>query len=349
MASKVVLHLGAMKSGTSFIQNVLGHNKERLAEEGVLFPGPRWRFQVRAVREIMGHGGPDQEPVPAKGRWRRLVAEIDRWPGIAVVSMEFLGPRPTDKIRQIVGDFEGTPVEAVLTGRDLGRTLPAMWQESVQNGGIVPWEDYLAAVRRRGPRAHGFWRQQDLPAIAERWSSVLGADRFSIVTVPPSGSAPDLLWQRFAEAAGFDADGCELDVLANPSIGLPSTLALLQLNQTYHREHGRMPDHYDPYVKHKLAKRGLVQRSAGESRLGLDEKWVVRFGEDQIKQLRAAEHRVVGDLSELRPGRVSGIRPDQVSTEEVLDAALSGIVVSLDGWAGEVGQLRRRLRKAPQA
>ncbi|QYJ02484.1 hypothetical protein KUV85_09035 [Nocardioides panacisoli] len=349
MASKVVLHLGAMKSGTSFIQNVLGHNKDRLAEAGVLFPGPRWRFQVRAVRELMGYGGPDQEPMPSKGRWRRLVAEIDRWPGIAVVSMEFLGPRPVQKIRQVVEDFDGTPVEAVLTGRDLGRTLPAMWQESVQNGGILSWSDYLGAVRRRGPRGQPFWRQQDLPAIAARWAGVLGEDRFSLVTVPPSGSAPDLLWRRFAEAVGFDPEGHELDVLANPSIGLASTQALLRLNQAYHREHGRMPDHYDPYVKHKLAKRGLVRRSGEEPRLGLDEKWVVRLGEDQIKQLRKAGHRVVGDLADLRPAPVAGVDPDDVSTEDVLDAALFGIAVGLEGWSKEAGQLRRRLRKAKQA
>lgn len=346
MASKVVLHLGAMKSGTSFIQNVLGHNKEHLREIGVLFPGPRWRFQVRAVRELMGHGGLDQDPMPERGRWRRLIAEIDRWPGIAVVSMEFLGPRPVDKIRQIAADFEGTPVEAVLTGRDLGRTLPAMWQESIQNGGTLAWDDYLNAVRRRGPRAAPFWRQQDLPAIAERWSSVLGADRFSLVTVPSSGTGPEVLWRRFAEAVGFDPGGCDLDVLANPSMGLASTQVLLRLNQAYQAEYDGMPDHYDPYVKHKLAKRGLVHRSNAEPRLGLDEKWVVRMGEEQIEQLRAAGHRVVGDLAELTPVPVTGVHPDDVALEQVLDAAVAGLAVSLSGWSEEVAQLRRQLRKA---
>ena len=34
MAQRVVLHVGTMKSGTSFIQNVLGENKAALAERG---------------------------------------------------------------------------------------------------------------------------------------------------------------------------------------------------------------------------------------------------------------------------------------------------------------------------
>src|ERR1700754_1132007 len=35
----VYLHIGAPKSGTTFIQNVLWRNKEVLAEQGVVLPG----------------------------------------------------------------------------------------------------------------------------------------------------------------------------------------------------------------------------------------------------------------------------------------------------------------------
>ena len=48
VAERVVLHIGAMKSGTSFIQNVLGHNKARLQDAGVLFACERWLRQVAA-------------------------------------------------------------------------------------------------------------------------------------------------------------------------------------------------------------------------------------------------------------------------------------------------------------
>ncbi len=35
----VTLHIGAFKTGTSFIQTVLANNKDALAAEGVLWPG----------------------------------------------------------------------------------------------------------------------------------------------------------------------------------------------------------------------------------------------------------------------------------------------------------------------
>lgn len=346
MASRLVLHLGSMKSGTSFIQNVLGHNKERLADAGVLFAGPRWRFQVRAVRELSGYGGPRQQPMPDNGPWRRLVEEIRAWPGTAVISMEFLAPRNEHKIAQILADFPDTRVEAVLTCRDLGRTIPAMWQEAVQNGGTTGWADYLDAVRHRraGDRvARGFWKHQDIPAIATRWSESLGSDRFTLVTLPPPGAAPDLLWRRFADAVGFDPAGHELDVRGNPSIGLATAQLLLRLNQAY-AQHGALPDHYDSYVKHKLAKRGLVSRSGEEPRLGLDERWVLKLGEGQIGRLSKAGHRVVGDLYDLRPERVKGIHADQVTERQILDAAVAGIVQTVDGWAASDRAHRKQLR-----
>ncbi len=352
MASRVVLHLGSMKSGTSFVQNVLGHHKDALAEQGVLFPGERWRSQVLAVRELIGHGGDGQEPVAPDGPWTKLVDEINAWDGTAVVSMEFLAPRSTAKIRQILAAFPDTQVEAVLTCRDLGRNIPAMWLESVQNGGITPWGDYLDAVRQRrsGDKvSRGFWKHQGIPEIAARWAGEVGSDRLSLVTVPPSGAAPDLLWRRFAEAAGFDAGDYDLDVRANRSIGLASALLLLRINQAYHAEHGSMPGTYDTYVKHKLAKRGLVHHSGEEPRLGLDEGWVVKAGESQIERLQKAGHNVVGDLFDLHPKPVKGVHADQVSDDEVLGAAVAGFQHAVSVWAETDRANRRRARRAERS
>ena len=55
MATRLVLHVGVMKSGTTFVQRVLLANRDRLAEHGVLFPGKQWRRQVVAVRDLMVH------------------------------------------------------------------------------------------------------------------------------------------------------------------------------------------------------------------------------------------------------------------------------------------------------
>lgn len=349
MAERLVLHIGAMKSGTSFVQNVLGHNKDRLAEQGVLFPGRRWKAQVQAVQDLIGTGGPEQTPMAPDGPWRTLAEEINAWPGTAVVSMEFLGPRSPEKIQQILGSFPDTRVEAVLTARDLGRNIPAMWLESVQNGAVTGWADYLEAVRaedRRTPAGRNFWRHQSIPAMAERWAAGVGSDRFCLVTVPQKGAPPGLLWERVAGVLGVDPAGADLEVRANPSIGLATALVLLDLNRALVGEDGKQPRGYDQYVKHLLAKRGLVHRQGEEPRLGLEAGWVVRRGEQQVARLAESGLRVVGDLDELRPRPVPGVPAESVGAEERLAAAVDGLAHLVRSWSDSDRRQRRRLRRA---
>ena len=349
MAERLILHIGSMKSGTSFIQNVLGHNKERFADAGVLFPGARWKAQVTAVQDLIGGGGPDQAPLAADGPWRTLVDEINAWLGTAVVSMEFLAPRPTEKIEQIVSCFPDTRVEAVLTCRDLARNIPAMWLESTQNGGTTGWQDYLEAVRvddRRSPAGRNFWRHQALLSIARRWADALGHDRLTLLTVPRPGAAPDLLWRRFATVVGLDPGGVDLEVRANPSIGLATAQMLLRLNRAMADDDGAMPQGYDRYVKHVLAKRGLVVRQRREPKLGLDEAWVTERGQQQVASLRERGYPVAGDLAELTPEPVAGVHADAVPLEDQLDAAVEGIAHLVEAWSSADRSQRRRLRKA---
>lgn len=347
MAERLVLHIGSMKSGTSFIQNVLGHNKQRLAETGVLFPGRRWRDQVAAVRDLISYTGAET-PLAEDGPWRTLAREIDQWPGTAVVSMEFLGPRTRVQIEEILRTFPQTRVEAVLTCRDLARNIPAMWLESMQNGATTTWQDYLDAVRRRDRKSaagRNFWRHQDIPAVAARWADTLGRDRFTLVTVPPKGAPSDLLWRRFTTVLGIEASDYDLDVLANPSIGLATALVLRRLNERL-RVDGKLPAGYDRLVKHTLAKRGLVDRQGQEPRLGLDERWVTTAGKQQLAELRDAGFRVVGDLDELTPLPVPGVHADEVTTEQQLAASVDGLAVMFEAWQESERSHRRRLRRA---
>lgn len=344
MAERVVLHIGSMKSGTSFIQNVLGHNKSHLESAGVLFPGARWRSQVKAVQDLIATSGKGRAPLGETGPWAELAAEVNAWPGTAVISMEFLGPRTAQQIDRIAGSFAGARIEAVITCRDLGRNIPAMWLESVQNGAVIGWADYLDGVRARDKDSvagRGFWRHQDLPVIARRWSKGLGRTETTLVTVPRRGAPSELLWERFASLIDVDPARCDLDVRANPSIGLATAQLLLRLNQRLVDESGTLPKGYDNLVKHRLAKRGLVSRQAQEPRLGLAADWVDDEGRRQVEALRGLGLHVVGDLDELLPEPQSGAHADEVSADDQLDAALDAMVLMFDHWRTSERQLRR--------
>ncbi len=49
----VWLHIGAMKTGTTYLQQLMYANRAALGEAGLFLPGERWGSQVRAVQEVM--------------------------------------------------------------------------------------------------------------------------------------------------------------------------------------------------------------------------------------------------------------------------------------------------------
>lgn len=336
MADRVLLHVGLMKSGTSFLQQVLRANRATLHERGVLFPSP-WRRQVQAVKEVSSHGTGRQPPLASEGPWASLVAELRDWPGTAVVSMEFLGPRGPAKARDVVRALGPAQVDVVITVRDLARTIPAMWQETLQNRRTPTWPDYLAAVEAedratRGP-GQAFWLRQDAPGITEVWQRAAGRDRVSVLTVPPPGASPELLWERFASLLPAGAVDVDLAVRSNPSLGLASLEVLRRLNaRLAERPRTITPGQYERVVKQLIAKRGLAGR-AGDPRLGYHADWVARRGERDIERLRELAPRVVGDLEELRCRPVPGSDPDDVGAEQQLEAALDALAAAVAGLA----------------
>jgi hypothetical protein len=329
MAERVVLHVGAMKSGTSYLQSLLFADQEGLARQGVLVPGETWGDQVVAVRQVLSQA-------PDKSAWSSLVAEVTAHPGPAVVSMEFLGPAGPRKVARVVESFQDTPVEVVVTARDLNRTIASMWQETVQNGRTWTFDEYVADLRAKRPGQGAgvadrttpggtFWRQQHLPRLCRRWSAKVGRERCTLVTVPPPGAPPDELADRFAAAARISFTTTEVPRGSNPSLGLASTLALRRLNELLD-ERGLAFPTGSHVRKRQLAKEILAARRRGEPTLGLEvAEWVVEQAADTRALLQQDGVKVVGDLTDLTPVAVPGVHPSEVPDSEVAEAALFGL------------------------
>ena len=327
MAKRVVLHIGAMKSGTSFIQNVLNRNRAVLQEHGIRFACDRWRHQVQAVHELIDYGGPDQPPFPPDGFWCRMVEEINEWPGTSIVSMEFLAPRQRAKIDTVMAAFPDTDIQVVLTARDLARSLPSMWIESMQNRGVKTWDEFLDTVRNDDDgekTGKWFWRNQRFALISERWSEAVGRDHFTLVTVPPKGAPPSVLWDRFASVAGIPDGLCDLDVRSNPGLDAASAMVLRVLNERLAADGFNRQD-YERVVKGVLAKQGMVRRGREAVPLAVDERWVRRRSKRELKHLRALDLRVVGDIDELEFVSIPGVHTKKVTAEQQLEAAVDGL------------------------
>ncbi|MGH3346031.1 MAG: hypothetical protein ACRDO4_03535 [Nocardioides sp.] len=341
MAARTILHVGVMKSGTSHIQSRLFENKQRLLEAGVLVPGRFWSHQVNAVEDLLRiqrHG-----PERGNGDWQEVADEIAAHPGTAVVSMEFLGPSTAAEIAGVCSTIPN--VEAVITVRDLNRTLAAMWQEAVQNGSSIGFRAYLDSVEETragsalppGPLAKpggNFWRQQGLVRMARDWRAVAP---LTVVTVPPPGASRSILWERFCQTLGVPASGWADARRSNESIGAASAMLLRQVNEVLEPHGVKKPARR--VRKSVLAKQIMARRKRDEPSIGLPvAAWVREQASQMLADLRQIDLTLLGDWEELQPAEVPGIDPRDVSQEEVIEAAAAALA----------GMIRRAGRNLPR-
>jgi len=318
-----------MKSGTTGIQALLFGQREALADRGVLTLGGRWTDQVDGVRELIA--SPEAPGKP----WQRLVEQARDWSGTSVISMEFLGPFIPRRVKAAVASFGGLPVHVVLTVRDLNRSVPSLWQETVQNGRAWSWADYRADARDARPwQAHPpvapsgpgrkFWRQQDAHRIVSRWADVVGPDRVTVVTVPPPGAAPRTLTERFGQAAGFATDDLVVPEPKNTALGAASAQVLQRLNIRL-AELGLADTDARSLRKGLLAKRVMSTRRGDEQRIGLEvQPWLAQTSAQMIERLADTGVDLVGDWADLAPVPVAGVDPADTPGGELVAAARHG-------------------------
>lgn len=139
---RVFLHVGMMKTGTTYLQSRLKEHRSQLAADGVVVPPA----QLQAVRDRSGRRGTLNRP-SVDGAWARLVKSLRTTNGhCGVVSMEFLSAASARTATGIVSELAPAEVHVVVTARDLSRVIAAQWQESIQNRAVWSWEDYSGAV-----------------------------------------------------------------------------------------------------------------------------------------------------------------------------------------------------------
>lgn len=360
-APPVFLHIGAMKSGTTFLQRVLVDNKDHLAATGHLFPGATWKAQIRAAQDIT-QAIPD-DPVlhdEATGAWDSLAREIRAHQGAAsIVSMEFLTHANREQARAAVASLAPAEIHVILTLRDATRTIPSQWQTSVRSKNTVSWDDFKTGVRKStglrarlgrlsDPAAIKFRRIHDVPRVLAAWGAAVPPERLHVVTVPASSADPTLLWRRFAGVVGLDPQLGSDSERANESLGYASTELLRRVNILL----DDVPLHdYYAIVRENLAKKVMSQRSAQESRPRLDQA-TLEFGLGWNDRTRQAVERsaaqVVGDLEHDLPTIATERHREAVddhqpapSDEELLDAASA----TLEGLHGLLDRQRRRAAK----
>ncbi|HET8603835.1 MAG TPA: hypothetical protein VFM09_07905 [Marmoricola sp.] len=339
------------KTGTTFLQRLLRRNAALLREHGVLYPGPGPAAQFHAaieVRKMYDYWGAPAERID--GTWERLCGEARAFRGTSILGHEILAAARPAQIERVAADLSDVDLHVVVTVRDLGRQIPAWWQEWVKNGSDAGFAEVMGrrvlpewdAEEKRSP----FWRSQDLVDVLRRWGAAVPPKRTHVVISPPPGAGPQELWHRFGDAVGIPR-GLEVDPgpPSNESLGVTEIALLRATNRALD---GRLVQpHYGPVVKHWLSQEVLSPRSSPRPMLPSD--WHDRVESLTARWLRHLEEsgvHVHGSLEDLHPvlAEPDVPAPDDVAAEDLAGLAPRAVADMLL----EVSRLRQELAAARQ-
>jgi hypothetical protein len=326
MARRVYFHVGLPKTGTTFLQTTMWHNRRLLKEQGFLYPGSRRMDHYHAAQVV--RGTPPERMDRDAGVWDRIVAELAAWEGDGLVSHEFFSMASRRQARRAVRALEPAEVHVVVTVRDYVRQFPAVWQEALKMNSELSLDEFMEQVLAFETTGAWGWASQDIPAVLRRWSKAVPADRIHVVTVPPQGAPRHLLWDRWCEVLGIDDSAFDRELsFTNESLGVQQ-VALLHRVKPY-----LSPPLTDGSVRHRWVRKYfghqvLVPQKGERFGLRPEQEQALRdLSAAAAEAITAGGFPVTGSLDDLVPTESHPERPhpDDVSETEMLDVAAQAI------------------------
>lgn len=356
---RVFLHVGAPKTGTTYLQGILWRNRAQLRKAGLHVVGQGRGDHYRAGYDLRGvEYNPDDPRPDWAGSWDLLARlAVGSEAAATVISDEHLASLPPEAVQRAVTSLAPREVHVVYTARTLNRLLPSEYQEYVKHRTRLTYQDWITRVfdsRDSGP-GHWFWLVHDPVDVVARFTSAVPPERFHLMTLPPPGTPKDELWQRFARVVGVDPEAAtDFEVEANDSLGMAEAEVLRRVNIALPESYPTW--HHSGIARDILANRILGPRS-GTGRPALpphlaDE--VLDQTARNISGLSESGCDVVGDLSELEITDDLSAGLEEPSEAEIIDAAVDGIAGLLvqmgrmrDDRRATESRLRRQIAASP--
>lgn len=333
------LHIGLPKTGTTYLQQVVWSNRDRLRKAGLFVPGFGHREHLWAALDLQERPRLARRHPDAPGAWQRLVDEGSAQSGDVLITHEFLCGASAEQASRAIASFPDAEVHLVVTARDAASVVSAGWQESVKNGGTVDLDAVMAGRAAGGPEFS--MRTWDLAGVLERWTPDMPSERVHVLVMPGADQARDLHWRHFAEVLGLDPDAYAApEDAVNPALGIVQIETLRLVNQHLPRYSAQ---ERGVWIRGYLAE-DLLARQPRE-RGGMPAQYLARFAELDRAAVALITERgfhVLGDLSGLtgeQAVRGGGREPDTVTHAELLESAarlVADIVADVRASTGDV-------------
>jgi hypothetical protein len=325
-AETLYLHIGARKSGTTYLQETLEHSRAALADNGLnlaLTTGAAFAEFAPPLKTLGGPNGSDPATVAAS--LAMLAERLDRPMSRHLVSVEGLAEMRQVGVDALAGALSSYRVEVILTVRPWDRVIPSEWQQHVKERATIRYDDFLARIRQGG--APLFRMRQEAPSIVRHWLPHVPADRIHVVAVPPADTEGPSIEELFCRVVGIDPSVLvRPERTVNESLSYPQAELLRRVNAALGDRLSSRRD-YRRAVRAWLVNQVLMKmpRDGHPIRVPAEHaEWCAGEMRRQRTELEAIGVDIVGDPDDLTPPVRTG--ETRVSADEIADAATELIV-----------------------
>ncbi len=136
--TKIILHVGAHKTGTTYIQKVFDNNHKKLAEKGILYP-KRWLGNLWGHHELVFKIRRNETENLTK-----VFEELKEKYNTIIISSENFEDFNKNQfltLKNILG--EDVELQVVFFIRRLPKILPSQWQEHIKHGSFQTLPSFL--------------------------------------------------------------------------------------------------------------------------------------------------------------------------------------------------------------
>ncbi|MCT7378209.1 hypothetical protein [Chelativorans salis] len=197
---KTVIHIGPMKTGTTYIQNILQKSRSELLKLGWVYPG-RLLNQQHACYGICG----DEIPWVTNALSRKnerlgeeLIRQLQTRETNVIISSEALAsltPIGVENFLEAIGGAD----EVIATIRPLEKLLPSAWQQLIKGGSTKSLDEFFEHMAINRNSKSGLWRTYAYGEAVKIWSHFLPVSVIRLSQTKDRDSA----WDLFRQAANL--------------------------------------------------------------------------------------------------------------------------------------------------
>jgi hypothetical protein len=185
-----------MKSSTTFIQKILADNRNLLLKQGIYYPGKRSNQQFACY----GIAGKNIPWIKDKKKFKiyadALLDEIEEYRKNfdILISAEALSSMTEDGAEKFLSAIGGADI-AILSLRNLYKTLPSAWQQTLKKGNSESILRFFKRLDSTRAGKFGLWQTYSYSQSAKVWHKFLKVKCFMLPNHTRDHGEP---WKMFS-------------------------------------------------------------------------------------------------------------------------------------------------------